>query len=356
MQKLTKQNFNIVSPLLSQLETHTVINTILSGEVPGKVYCDHPKEPEIAFTQFRHRAFFAGDPSKSDPEAIKEFIESAVFENCRNWDVPLIRLAAEPLSWINHLERILESRQPITAIYQIYQYQISDRLPEVDTPDGYRLQQVISSLIDEDFDGKDDLLEEMCSERESVESFLMNSFGIAAFKDQTLAGWCLSEYNWHNRCEVGIATMLPFQRQGLAKSMSRAFIRLAAGKGIDTILWHCYRSNEPSWRTALSAGFSLLKEEPVLMLYLDPALNAAVHGNLNFEREDYQQALMWYQKALSEDEPQSWMAWNGCCAAAHDGQIDLAFDLLHQAIDLGFADLDYLVQSQHLTPLKDDER
>ena len=50
------------------------------------------------------------------------------------------------------------------------------------------------------------------------------------------------------------------------------------------------------------------------------------------------------------------MAWNAACAAAHTGQINLAFDFLHQAIDLGFANLDYLVQSQHLTCLKDDER
>ena len=196
MQKLAKLEFKIASPLLSQFTTHTVIKTIFSGQVPARVYCDNFQSPEIVFAQFRHRAFVAGDPSKVEANAMKEFIESEVFENCRQWDVPLFRLTAEPLSWINHLVRILESRQPITTIYQIYQHQISDQLPEVEIPNGVCFQEVTSSLIEKDFEGKDDLLEEMCSERESVDSFLENSFGIVAFQNQTLAGWCLSEYNY----------------------------------------------------------------------------------------------------------------------------------------------------------------
>ena len=50
------------------------------------------------------------------------------------------------------------------------------------------------------------------------------------------------------------------------------------------------------------------------------------------------------------------MAWNAACAAAHTGGLPLAFDFLHRAIDLGFTDLDYLVQNQHLQALKGDER
>jgi len=92
------------------------------------------------------------------------------------------------------------------------------------------------------------------------------------------------------------------------------------------------------------------------MIYFDPALNYAIHGNLHFEKGDYKQSLAWYQKALVQKDPQAWMAWNGACAAAQSGEIDLAFDFLYRAIDLGFSDLDHLVQSEHMALLKEEER
>lgn len=148
-------------------------------------------------------------------------------------------------------------------------------------------------------EGKEDLLEEMCSELETVEAFFDNSFGIVAFHEKTLSGWCLSEYNHKDQCEVGIATLLPFQKKGLAKSMTHAFIKLAEGVGINKILWHCFKSNQASHRTAMKSGFELLHEELVLMVYLDRAVNAAVHGNLHFKTESYHEALTWYEKALT---------------------------------------------------------
>ncbi len=356
MKKLEMRDYELASDLLSHFKYQTVLKTILSGQTPGKVYCDQLHKPQVVFVQFKQRAFIAGDPAALDPSALKTFFETRVIENCRQWNVPLFRLTAEPPTWIDPLGRILEPRQPISALYHCYQYAVPKRLPEIKSPENYSLREVTPNLIAENFEGKDDLLEEMCSERDSVKSFLEHSFGIAAFRGPTLAGWCLSEYNHTNQCEVGIATMTPFQKQGLAKSMTRAFIHLAASEGIKTILWHCYQSNEPSWRTAISVGFRLAKEEMVLMQYHERALNAAVHGNLYFEQKQYQKAVEWYQSALLEPAPQSWMAWNGACAAARCGQVDLAFKFLDQAVDLGFADLDHLVQSRHFFNLKDDPR
>ena len=270
--------------------------------------------------------------------------------------MPLFRLAAGSLQWFDWVKLSLMTLDPIQAVYRFYEYKIRHLPHLIDIPEGFSIKTVDSDLIAGIFEGRDDLLEEMCSERETVQAFLAKSFGVAAFHGEALAGWCLSEYNHGDRCEVGIATHPPYQKQGLAKAMTGAFLQLAANHGIKTILWHCYRSNEASWRTALSAGFALLREEPVLMVYLDRALNAAVHGNLAFENQEFETAMGWYQKALSGNQPQAWMAWNAACAAAHTGQTHLAFDCLHRAIDLGFQDLDYLVKSEHISVLKNEKR
>lgn len=356
MHLLPKDRYDLAIPMISQFELQTVIRTILSGEAPGHIYIDDPEKPGVWFAQFKHRCFIMGGFSTIGNDALNDFFENEVIKNCRQWDVPLFRLSAGSRSWIDKLELVLAPLNPIKVTYRCYQYQISAPLPEISLPDGFTIEPISAALLDKNFDEKEDLLDEMCSERESVDAFLKKSFGTVAFHEQTLAGWCLSEYNHKNQCEVGIATMPSYQKQGLAKSMTYAFFKIAEEVGIEKIVWHCFKSNIASWRTAMSTGFDLHEEEPVLMVYLDQALNSAIHGNLHFEKKDYTEALIWYQKALSAQNPQAWMAWNATCAAAHNGRINLAFDCLHRAIDLGFTDLDYLVQSKHMDLLKEDDR
>ena len=91
----------------------------------------------------------------------------------------------------------------------------------------------------------------MASERTvSVDDFLTHSFGIAAVYEDRLAGWCLSEYNVQDRCEVGIATLETFQRQGLAAAMGCAFLDMARSRGTSEVGWHCWKENLPSAATA----------------------------------------------------------------------------------------------------------
>ena len=356
MHSLSIDHYHKAAPLLKAISHHTVLRTILAGKTPGHVYVNEPARPTIAFAQFKHRAFIAGDPSDSDKKGLRNFINQEVTANCRQADVPLFRLTADDPSWMKVLSEVLVDERPIFAGYQCFEINLTDDPQEAEIPPGFTIQKVTKSLIKKDFQRRDDLLEEMCSERESVDAFLNQSFGIAAFNEGVLAGWCLSEYNHENRCEVGIATMPRFQHQGLAKAMTQAFLHLARENKVSTVLWHCFKSNEASRRTALSAGFHQVEDQQVLMVYLDPAVHLAVHGNLNFEGKQYRQALTWYQQALQEDGPQTWMAWNAACAAARLGQIELAFNYLNQAVDLGFNDLDHLVKSEHLNELKSDER
>jgi hypothetical protein len=90
--------------------------------------------------------------------------------------------------------------------------------------------------------------------------------------------------------------------------MTFAFLSLALDQETTIVLWHCFNSNIPSQKITLGAGFELVEDEQVLLLYLDRGLNLAVQGDLCFKAEDYLQALVWYQKALVTDTPQSWIA------------------------------------------------
>jgi len=356
MKILNFEEFITVHHLINQIKYQTVLQTILSGDTSGVLYVNNKETPTVAFAQFKQRTFLSGDPNLAFREQLKNFFSTRVQQHCQEFDVPYIRLTVNNPQWLNIVKIALEARDPLQVRYQIYEKQITKKIDDFIVPDNFEILPVNRKLMDQTFPGKRDLLEEMCSERESVESFLDKSFGVAAFHNGFLAGWCLSEYNYDNRCEVGIASLPPFQRIGLAKAMTHQFSNQALQLGVEKILWHCFESNKPSRRTAVSTGFTLVDSHDVLILYWDPALNLAVNGNVNFERGNFKEALNWYKKALDQENPLHWMAVYAACSAAHLNQLVTSFHHLNQALDLGYDDLDYLVNNDHLTPLKSDPR
>ena len=352
MEKLTNKEFGIARQLLNQISYQTVLETILGCITPGEIYVDNKSNPNMVFAQFKQRTFLSGEPAPKLRDVLRDHIKTNVHSHCQRFNVPYFRLTVNDPQWFDIIEEALDPKVPIIVGYHCYQKTILNTIENFYIPEGFEILPVDQELINSDFPGKVDLIDEMCSERESVNAFLDNSFGVAAFKDGALAGWCLSEYNFKDQCEVGIATLPTYQKLGLAKAMTIQFTNQAFAKGIQNVLWHCFESNEPSWRTALSTGFSIVDRHKVLMLYWDPALHFAVHGNIDLGNGDYQTSLIWFKKALHEENAKSWMAFNAACAAAHLDSPEKAFDYVNQAIDLGFYDLDYLVENKHLESLK----
>jgi len=196
MEKLNIDNYDVAKELLDQIQYQTVLHTIFSRQTPGWIYVDNIREPKIALAQFKQRVFLSGDPDANLEISWDKFFLTEVKNNCEQANVDFFRLTVNIPRWLNILSESLEYKEPIQMGYHIYQNQSNIPARNVQIPDGYQLLPVNRSMIQKSFPGKDDLLEEMCSERESVDAFLENSFGLAAFKDGSLAGWCLSEYNF----------------------------------------------------------------------------------------------------------------------------------------------------------------
>ena len=116
--------------------------------------------------------------------------------------------------------------------------------------------------------GIDSVQEEMCSERASVEDFLARSFGICPVYENEIAGWCMSEYNVGDRCEIGIATTPTHQRKGIATLATWYFLAEAQRRGYRRVGWDCWARNEASAATARKAGFTLVEEYPAVVVSL----------------------------------------------------------------------------------------
>jgi RimJ/RimL family protein N-acetyltransferase len=116
--------------------------------------------------------------------------------------------------------------------------------------------------------GLDAVREEMCSERASVEDFMARSFGICPVYGNEVAGWCMSEYNVGDRCEIGIATTRTHQRKGIASLATQVFLNEAHRRGYQRVGWDCWTNNTPSAATARKAGFTLVEDYPAIVIEL----------------------------------------------------------------------------------------
>ena len=176
---------------------------------------------------------------------------------------------ADP-AWEAHLEAILPCLEPVHGLRQYYACRQLARPWQPLLPPGYQLRQVDAALLDTpDLSGLDALRMEMVSERPSVEDFLQRSFGVCLLHDETIVGFCLSEYNIAGRCEVGVWTAEAHRQRGLGKLMSLALVEQALRDGYAEVGWHCWADNLPSAALALSAGFVLQRDYPVYLYLLE---------------------------------------------------------------------------------------
>jgi GNAT superfamily N-acetyltransferase len=339
------------------MKKHLAVTAILEGSVPGTVHADDPARPRAVLARTGRRIYLTGiDPGGTASDALRRHFDESVYPQGRAAGESLVVLYYEPEGWGERIEgTILAGRDPIPALRQYYAFR-APRAPydwRTLLPQGFEVRAVDERLLaDEGLARLDDLKEELCSERPSVQAFLAQSFGFVALRGREITGWCLSEYNSGDRCEVGITTMEPFRRQGLATALASALVGEALARSISEVGWHSYASNVASVATALKAGFEHVADYPAYEVWFDEATNLAAHGSVCLRDGAYDEALAWFEKALSHGEVPAWGYWSAACAAARLGRSGEAFHYLEGAAARGFVRSDLLARSEHLASLR----
>ena len=361
MHKLRPSQYHRVRPVLQAMDHNLAVQAILDGSVPAEIYVDDPTQPQVALTWNKQRYYLAGLPEdlEFNEHLHHRLAGTGSSRQNESADDLFILYYAPADAWEETLDTLLQDMNPIRAEREFYSIQtagVKSHPTSTPLPEGFTLRYVDQDLLAQEHLGNlDDLLEELCSERQSVQDFLDRSFGFCLLHGDEVAGWCLSEYNTAGRCEVGIATFEPHRRHGLATTMTSALIEHALSQGISHVGWHCYASNVASAATARKAGFVKTVEYPVRFAYLDETINLAVHGNVAFQQEQYDHALARYQEAFLRGDAPAWAFWNAACASALLGQRTAALRYLEQSLDRGFDDLERLLTSEHLTSLHNME-
>lgn len=253
--------YTSVHALFEEMNYHLAVVHVLAGILPGRVYVDTPANPgtAILIPANQHRIYVSGEPSPSLlADVIHLFFKESGEES---YEFVLHYDTAHP--WQPTIEQVLQG-QETTFLWRHYY-----RLTEPPTPVVEPLPKNITiSHIDEakvadtTFANRELLIEEIHSESPSLEYFFRQNFGFCAQDAHQLVGWCLAEYRYQSRYELGIETIEAYRRQWIATHLATAVIRQAFAQGATEIGWHCWADNTPSIATALKLGFEKVLDYP----------------------------------------------------------------------------------------------
>ena len=252
-----------VRELFHSLEHHSLISALFENNLKAQIFTDNDSQPQAGLIAYNSRFIFGGDPTQAafNADLRRHFIEAVI--PARHGEAFGALFTSD--AWTPTLNSIFSDYE---VVYEPRLYfEISpDPALKVTLPAGFSLHHITPEFLAGSTAGMDALREEMCSERTSVDDFLARSFGLCPVYENQIAGWCLSEFNTGDRCEIGIATLEPHQRKGIATILTKAFLAEGAQRGYQRVGWDCWETNAASVATARKAGFTLIQREQVMVV------------------------------------------------------------------------------------------
>ena len=271
MPELFSPEIQLARPLFSKLErSHALVSAFFEGCATARLFVDQADAPQSAIIVCNSRVLCAGDASQTDflREMTGIFSEELIPAHLAlGNDAYLVYVVGD--GWNPALKHLFSNHQLYHGTRQYYEVTAFAPKPDLQLPDGFSMQLITPAFLSSEISGLDAVREEMCCERASVEDFLAHSFGLCPVHSNEVAGWCMSEYNVGDRCEIGIATTEKHQRKGLATLTTWAFLAEAHRRGYTRVGWDCWEGNFASVATARKAGFTLVEEYPAVVVDLN---------------------------------------------------------------------------------------
>jgi RimJ/RimL family protein N-acetyltransferase len=259
---LEPENYPSVHSLFEEMPCHLAVVTVLAGILPGRIYVDDPASSgtAILIPSNQHRVYVSGEPS---PRLLADVIHLLFTESLEESYGCVVYYDASH-TWKQTLEYVLQKQEAMSSWRQFYRLRDSSSLAPRTLPEHITIGHIDETMVGASpLVNRQDLLEEILSESPSLEHFFRQNFGFYAQDGQQLVAWCLAEYHYQGRYELGIETIEAYQRQGIATHLAEAVIKHAFAQGATEIGWHCWAKNTPSIATALKLGFEKVRDYPV---------------------------------------------------------------------------------------------
>jgi len=257
----------LARPLFHELErSHALVTAFFEDSVTARLFVDDVVRPQAGMIVCNSRVLFAGDTTRIDflEELAHTFSDELIPAHRLQGNAYLVYVSGD--GWNATVQDLFHNCQLYYGTRQYYEITDFTPKPDLHLPDGFSMQLITPEFLSSNVSGLDAVREEMCSERASVDDFLARSYGLCPVHSNEVAGWCMSEYNVGDRCEIGIATAEKHQRKGIATLATWSFLAEAHRRGYTRVGWDCWTRNAASGATARKAGFTLVEEYPATVV------------------------------------------------------------------------------------------
>ena len=219
--------------------------SIHMGLSPVKVYVG--SDASWLVTRVNHRILVSGDYTSPEAlEAVQRVVDEGIELGSRGFVIYYPSYVKEP-----NVGEHIQGVKPYSNPRNYYVLDLEKSGYKLAPPDGYRIEHVTQCFLEQGYVNTDLVLDEMQSERLSVDDFLKKSFAFCALKGDFIAAWCMSEYNVNGCFEIGIETHEDHRRKRLATQTALACFNHGSENGYRFVGWHCWKKNEDCPETGL---------------------------------------------------------------------------------------------------------
>jgi len=265
MYELKRRDYSRVSDLFEDLRYNLVVDSIIAGNTPARVYVDDVSDPRSAWMWNRMGTMLlAGNPrNRAFNQALSTLFDRHVVPDARRRQIPSLTLHYWPDAWEGRANQLISGVKPERGWRRFYAFDHLRVDWREEISSDCSIRRMDRRLMQEDqLKNVDHVVGWVHSFWHSVEDFSETGFGFCVVHGEAIASWCLTVYVSGSDVELGLATIPQYRGRGYATLAAAACVEHGIEGGL-TPHWHCDEENRPSIRVAEKVGFSNPKQYQV---------------------------------------------------------------------------------------------
>ncbi len=249
-------------------QTGFAFDAMLAGNSPAEIFVGAEGPPFVSLLWDRGHGFYFGSETANAAQrrAAVRFFRDQLLEPLRDRGPWPAKIHYPSQGWRDILLEELREFRPAIVWRSLYRHELR-AIPAVAPPlVGIAIRPIDDELLGSARLGNVELLTaEVSSMWGTARKFLESGFGYCAVAGSDIAGWCTAEYMSDRSCGIGIETVEPYQKQGIATATALVFLERCTQLHVAPY-WDSWHSNVASIRVAEKAGFTKLLDYSVVFL------------------------------------------------------------------------------------------